>query len=107
MKRYIVPALACILAATTFTAVRAQNTGGRVTAFTGARVIDGTDKPPIDNATIVVRDDPPHGFKGPVMEPAPTGDDALRMWDAIVDLSRMPGFYEITRPHRIAPVRPR
>jgi imidazolonepropionase-like amidohydrolase len=27
-----------------------------VKAFTGARVIDGTDRPPIDNATIVVRD---------------------------------------------------
>ena len=27
-----------------------------VTAFTGARVIDGTDRPPIDNATILVRD---------------------------------------------------
>jgi 2-hydroxychromene-2-carboxylate isomerase len=53
--------------------------------------------------TIVVRDDPPHGFKGPVMEPAPTGEDALRMWDALVDLSRMPGFYEFTRPRRVVP----
>jgi imidazolonepropionase-like amidohydrolase len=33
----------------------AQSPGG-VKAFTGARVIDGTDRPPIDNATIVVRD---------------------------------------------------
>jgi imidazolonepropionase-like amidohydrolase len=30
--------------------------GPRVIAFSGARVIDGTDRPPIDNATIVVRD---------------------------------------------------
>ena len=29
---------------------------GSVKAFTGARVIDGTDRPPMDNATIVVRD---------------------------------------------------
>jgi imidazolonepropionase-like amidohydrolase len=36
-------------------APRAQ-VAGRVRAFTGARVIDGTDRPPIDNATIVVRD---------------------------------------------------
>ena len=28
----------------------------RSNAFTGARVIDGTDRAPIDNATIVVRD---------------------------------------------------
>jgi imidazolonepropionase-like amidohydrolase len=34
---------------------RAQSPGG-VKAFTGARVIDGTDRPPIDNATILVRD---------------------------------------------------
>jgi imidazolonepropionase-like amidohydrolase len=33
----------------------AQSRGG-VKAFTGARVIDGTDRAPIDNATIVVRD---------------------------------------------------
>ena len=48
--------------------------------------------------TIVVHDDPPHGFKGPVMAPAPTGDAALRLWDAIQVLSREPGFFEITRP---------
>ena len=28
----------------------------RIVAFTGARVIDGTDRPPVDNATILVRD---------------------------------------------------
>jgi imidazolonepropionase-like amidohydrolase len=33
----------------------AQPAGG-VKAFTGARVIDGTDRPPIENATIVVRE---------------------------------------------------
>ena len=32
------------------------HTAARVKAFTGARVIDGTDRPPIDNATIVVSD---------------------------------------------------
>lgn len=55
--------------------------------------------------TIVVRDDPPHGFKGPVMEPAPTGPAAIRMWDAVQELSRHPGFYEITRPRRVMPFR--
>src|SRR5262249_14852483 len=29
---------------------------GSVKAFTGARVVDGTDRAPIDNATILVRD---------------------------------------------------
>jgi 2-hydroxychromene-2-carboxylate isomerase len=48
--------------------------------------------------TIVIRDDPPHGFKGPVMAPAPTGEAAVQFWDAIVTLSRVPGFFEFTRP---------
>ena len=48
--------------------------------------------------TIVVRADPPYGFKGPVMAPAPTGSAALRMWDAIQVLAQEPGFFEITRP---------
>jgi hypothetical protein len=55
--------------------------------------------------TIVIRDDPPHGFKGPVMAPAPTGEAAVSFWDAIVTLSRQPGFFEFTRP-RVNPPRP-
>jgi imidazolonepropionase-like amidohydrolase len=34
----------------------APQPAGHTKAFTGARVIDGTDRPPIDNATILVRD---------------------------------------------------
>ncbi len=48
--------------------------------------------------TIAVHTDRPHGFKGPVMAPVPTGDAALALWDAIQVLSRQPGFFEITRP---------
>ena len=62
-------------------------------------------RPKTQTPTIVVRDDPPHGFKGPVMEPAPTGPAAVRMWDAIQELSRSDGFYEITRPRRQVPFR--
>jgi predicted DsbA family dithiol-disulfide isomerase len=54
--------------------------------------------PKTQTPTIVVRDDPPHGFKGPVMAPAPTGAAAVRLWDAIQVISREPGFFEITRP---------
>jgi 2-hydroxychromene-2-carboxylate isomerase len=61
--------------------------------------------PKTQTPTIVVRGDPPHGFKGPVMAPAPTGDAAARLWDAIQVLSREPGFFEITRP-RSNPPRP-
>jgi predicted DsbA family dithiol-disulfide isomerase len=56
--------------------------------------------------TIVVYDDPPHGFKGPVMAPAPTGEAAVRLWDAIQVISREPGFFEITRPRANRPLPP-
>ena len=59
--------------------------------------------PKTQTPTIVVRDDPPHGFKGPVMAPAPTGDDAARLWDALMVLSRDPGLFEISRPRRNRP----
>jgi hypothetical protein len=59
--------------------------------------------PKTQTPTIVVRADPPHGFKGPVMAPAPTGEAALRLWDAIFVLSEQPGFFEITRPRANAP----
>jgi imidazolonepropionase-like amidohydrolase len=54
MKRMLAPALALACAAAAGITFQAQP-GDRVTAFTGARVIDGTDQPPIDNATILVR----------------------------------------------------
>ena len=54
--------------------------------------------PKTQTPTIVVRSTPPFGFKGPVMAPAPTGEAALRMWDAIAVLALEPGFFEITRP---------
>jgi imidazolonepropionase-like amidohydrolase len=47
--------VASLIAASTGPVVRAQAPGA-VKAFTGARVIDGTDRAPIDNATILVRD---------------------------------------------------
>ena len=61
--------------------------------------------PKTQTPTIVVRADPPHGFKGPVMAPAPTGAAAVRLWDAIEVLADEPGFFEITRP-RVNPPRP-
>jgi predicted DsbA family dithiol-disulfide isomerase len=59
--------------------------------------------PKTQTPTIVVRSDPAHGFKGPVMAPAPTGPSALALWDAIQVLSEHEGFFEITRPRGNSP----
>lgn len=59
--------------------------------------------PKTQTPTIVVRGDPPHGFKGPVMAPAPSGPDAVRLWDAIQVLSEHEGFFEIARPRTNVP----
>jgi len=59
--------------------------------------------PKTQTPTIVVCTDPPHGFKGPVMAPAPTGPAAARLWDAIQVISQEPGFFEITRPRANRP----
>jgi hypothetical protein len=60
--------------------------------------------PKTQTPTIVVRAAlAPYGFKGPVMAPAPTGDAALRLWDAISVIAQEPGFFEITRPRANPP----
>jgi hypothetical protein len=71
-----------------------------VEAMTVAYAFGG---PKTQTPTIVVRADPPHGFKGPVMAPAPTGAAAVRLWDAIQVISQEPGFFEITRPRTNLP----
>lgn len=60
--------------------------------------------PKTQTPTIVVRADPPYGFKGPVMAPAPTGDAAVRLWDAVQVIAAEPGFFEITRPRANPPM---
>ncbi len=59
--------------------------------------------PKTQTPTIVVGVDSPHGFKGPVMAPAPTGDAAAQLWDAIQVILQEPGFFEITRPRTNLP----
>jgi 2-hydroxychromene-2-carboxylate isomerase len=59
--------------------------------------------PKTQTPTIVVDADPPYGFKGPVMAPAPVGDGAVRLWDAVQVIAREPGFFEITRPRSNRP----
>lgn len=43
-------------------------------------------------------------FFGPVMSPAPTGDDALKVWDAFALLSEVEGVYEIKRTREVEPL---
>jgi protein-disulfide isomerase-like protein with CxxC motif len=42
-------------------------------------------------------------FFGPVMSPAPKGDDALKVWDAFVLLTEVEGVYEVKRSRHVGP----
>lgn len=44
------------------------------------------------------------GYFGPVVTPAPTGDDALRLFDGLVLLTSVPGFYELKRTRTSGPI---
>lgn len=44
------------------------------------------------------------GFFGPVFSPAPEGEAAVQMWDAMVTAGRMPGFYEFKRTRETGPI---
>lgn len=43
------------------------------------------------------------GFFGPVVTPAPTGEDAARLWDGLVLMASVPGFYELKRTRTQGP----
>jgi len=43
-------------------------------------------------------------FFGPVVTPAPTGEQAARLWDATLTVAATPGFYEIKRTRTIGPI---
>ena len=44
------------------------------------------------------------GFFGPVMSPAPTGEDAVKFWDAIIAAGSVPGFFELKRTREVEPI---
>jgi len=46
----------------------------------------------------------PAVFFGPVLSPAPTGTDALELWDAFVTLGRFEGLYEVKRSRTTGPI---
>ena len=43
-------------------------------------------------------------FFGPVVTPAPKGDDAGRLWDGVVLVAGTPGFYELKRSREQGPI---
>jgi 2-hydroxychromene-2-carboxylate isomerase len=43
------------------------------------------------------------GFFGPVVTPAPTGEAAGRLWDGLVLVTSVPGFYELKRSRTDGP----
>jgi hypothetical protein len=56
----------------------------------------------------IVRLDDTPTFSGPIMSPAPRGEAAAKLWDAVVALKQFDGVYEIKRSrasggHRIKP----
>ncbi|ETX08760.1 MAG: hypothetical protein ETSY2_03475 [Candidatus Entotheonella gemina] len=44
------------------------------------------------------------GFFGPVLSPAPTGEEAVTMWDAMVAAGRVTGFFEFKRSRDVGPI---
>jgi hypothetical protein len=44
------------------------------------------------------------GFFGPVMSPAPTGEAAVKFWDAIIAAGSLPGFFELKRTREVGPI---
>ncbi|MDM7832626.1 mycothiol-dependent nitroreductase Rv2466c family protein [Cellulomonas edaphi] len=43
------------------------------------------------------------GYFGPVVTPAPTGEAATQLFDGLVALTRVPGFYELKRTRTAGP----
>lgn len=43
-------------------------------------------------------------FFGPVISPAPKGEEAGKLWDGVVGVARYPGFFEIKRSRNVGPI---
>lgn len=43
-------------------------------------------------------------FFGPVVTPAPKGEEAARLWDGTLAVASTPGFYEIKRSRSVGPI---
>ena len=52
----------------------------------------------VGTPALVLHRDPPVGLLGPLVSPPPTGDEAVRLWDAVVAFTTVPGVLELSRP---------
>ncbi len=43
-------------------------------------------------------------FFGPVISPAPKGEEAGALWDGVVAVARVPGFFELKRSRTVGPI---
>jgi hypothetical protein len=43
-------------------------------------------------------------FFGPVISPAPKGEEAGRLWDGVVSVASYRGFFEIKRSRNVGPI---
>lgn len=43
-------------------------------------------------------------FFGPVVSPAPKGEEAAKLWDGIVTAASYPGFFELKRSRTVGPI---
>jgi len=58
----------------------------------------------VGTPTLVLHRDRPVGLLGPLVSAPPTGAEALRLWDAVVAFTTVPGVLELSRPR---PPRPK
>jgi Mycothiol-dependent nitroreductase Rv2466c len=58
----------------------------------------------VGTPALVLHRDPPVGLLGPLVSPRPTGAEAVRLWDAVVAFTSVPGALEMSRPR---PQRPK
>ncbi|WJY00069.1 DsbA family protein [Curtobacterium sp. 458] len=64
---------------------------------------DGIDRVGQDVGTPVIAVDGT-AFFGPVISPAPKGQEALDLWDGVVAVAKYPGFFELKRSRTVGPI---